>query len=606
MKVQVSRTKSSETFYVAKTYRDPDTKRSTSRIVRRLGTRAELEATLPKGTDVMQWAKAQAREMTEAEREMTGKVTVSYDPTRPIEPGARTAFNVGYLFLKAAYHELRLPEACARAASGRRFDFDLDEILSRLVWCRVIEPGSKRATCEFASELAEPHSFSRHQVYRALSALAEASGDIQAACYRASEALRHRRTGVLYYDCTNYYFEITEEDGFRMYGPSKEHRPSPIVGMGLMMDADGLPLAFDLYPGNQSEQPTLTPLEERIRDDMGISRFVVCTDAGLASAANRRYNSQGELQFVTTVSLRSQKAAIKAWARDTRGWSALGRDGELDLDEVRARADDPDCPAEERRRLYATTFYKTMFCGLDDGEGGEFEQTLIATYSLKYRDFQRGIREQQVERARRACEDGTARRHRKGPKDPMRFVASTSVTGEGEVAETTVLSVDEAKVAEEASWDGLYGLATSLDERDSAGVVRVAAGRWEVEECFRIMKTEFEARPVYLSRRDRIEAHFLTCFLALLLYRIVERRLGGRFTCPEIVAKLREMRMERVPGEGWRPLYVRDDLTDALHEAFGFRTDYEIVPDRAMKRIFRQTASGASITTREGAGGNTK
>lgn len=340
--------------------------------------------------------------------------------------------------------------------------------------------------------------------------------------------------------------------------------------------------------------------------DMGITKFVVCTDAGLASAANRRFNSRGDLQFVTTVSLRTQRAAVKAWARDASGWSAFGREGTFDLGEVRARADDPGCPDGERRALYATTFYKTTFCGLDDGEGGELEQTLIATYSLKYRDFQRGIREQQVERARRACADGTARRHRKGPKDPMRLLRSTSVTAEGEVAETTVWEVDEERVAEEASWDGLYGLATSLDERDAAGVVEVAAGRWEVEECFQIMKTEFEARPVYLSRRDRIEAHFLTCFLALLLYRIVERRLGGRFTCPEVVAKLREMRMERIPGEGWRPLYVRDELTDALHEAFGFRTDYEIVPDRRMKEIFKMTASGTPITTRKEAADSTK
>lgn len=606
MKIVVSRTKSNETFYVAKTYRDPETGRSTSRVVERLGTRAELEARLPEGTDVAAWARARAAEMTAEEEAMTRRVTVSYDPTRLIASGERATFNVGYLFLKAVYHQLRLPEACARASEGRRFGFDLDAVLSRLVFCRVIEPCSKRATSEFARELAEPPAFEPHQVYRALSVLAGASEDIQRSCYEASLGLGKRRTGTLFYDCTNYYFEITDEDGFRMYGPSKEHRPSPIVGMGLMMDADGLPLAFDLYPGNQSEQPTLTPLEERIRGDMGVTRFVVCTDAGLASAANRRYNSQGELQFVTTVSLRSQKAHVKAWARDPRGWSALGRPGTFDLDEVRARADDPACPGDERRSLYATTFYKTMFCGLDDGEGGELQQTLVATYSLRYRDFQRGVRDKQVERARRACEDGSAKRHRKGPKDPMRFVASTSVTGEGEVAERTVFSVDESRVAEEASWDGLYGLATSFDEDDAPGVIKVAAGRWEVEECFQIMKTEFEARPVYLSREDRIRAHFLTCFLALLVYRIVERMLGGRFTCPQVVAKLREMRMERIDGEGWRPLYVRDELTDALHEAFGFRTDYEIVPDRMMKKIFRMTESATPITTKKEAGSTSK
>lgn len=211
-----------------------------------------------------------------------------------------------------------------------------------------------------------------------------------------------------------------------------------------------------------------------------------------------------------------------------------------------------------------------------------------------------------MERARRACEDGTAKRQRKGPKDPMRFVSSTSVTEEGEVAERCILSVDDRKVEEEASWDGFYGLATSLDDEDVLGIVKLAAGRWQVEECFRIMKGEFRARPVFLSRRDRIEAHFLTCFLALLIYRILEKRLGGRFSCPEIVDTLRGMQMEEVTGEGWRPLYMRTEVTDALHDAFGFRTDFEIVPVRQMNKIVRKTHRKGPITTKKEAGKDIK
>lgn len=602
MKVVVSKSKSAETIYVAKTFRDPETKRSTSKVVERLGTKAELAERLGPGVDVMAWAKQRAREMTEAEREMARRVTLTYDPTKVIEPGKRTTLNCGYLFLKAIYHQLGLDEACAAASVGRRFSFDLSQILSRLVWCRVIEPCSKRATYEFAHELLEPPSFSAHQVYRALSVLAQNSEAIQAAAFKASQAMGPRKTQTMYYDCTNYYFEISEEDGFRMYGPSKEHRPSPIVGMGLMMDAGGLPVAFDMYPGNQSEQPTLAPIEDRIGSDMGITKYIVCTDAGLASTANRARNSHGELQFVTTVSLRGQKADVKAWARDPKGWSAAGQTAQFNLNEVQAAADDPTCPAETRRKLYGTTFYKTMWASLTDPDTHEeLGQTLIVTYSLRYRDYQRGIRAQQLERAERACADGSAKRHRKGPKDPMRFVTSTSVTEDGELAQTTVFSVDRAKVCEEASWDGLYGLATSLDDNDGTdvpGIVKVASGRWEVEECFRIMKDEFEARPAFLSRQDRICAHFLTCFLALLSYRVIERALASRFTCSEIVSKLREMRMERVRGEGWRPLYVRDELTDALHEAFGFRTDYEIVPDKMMRKIYKMTESKVPITTK--------
>lgn len=607
MKVQVTRTKSSETYYVAKTYRDRETGRSTSKIVRRLGTRAELERELPAGTDVMAWARDEARRMTEEERGLTRRVTVSYDPTRQMEPGARHAFNCGYLFLQDIYSKLGLAEICRDIQARGKAGYDLDAILSRLVYGRILEPSSKRATFEFSRELIERPAFEAHQVYRALGVLAESSEEIQRRVFESSRGLVRRRCRTLYYDCTNYYFEITEEDGFRRYGPSKEHRPNPIVGMGLMMDGDGLPVAFDLYPGNESEQPTLVPLEERLEGDFKLSRFIVCTDAGLSSTANRAHNSRGELQFVTTISLKGQRREVRDWARDPGGWSCAGEAGTFDLGQVRKAADDPLTPERTRQALLSKTFYKTMWTSLrDPATGEELGQNLIVTFSLRYRAYQRSVREAQVERARRACEDGTAKRRRKGPKDPMRFVSSASVTAEGEVAERTVLSVDQARVDEEASWDGLYGLATSLDDEDVPGIVRVASGRWEVEECFRIMKGEFRARPVYLSRRDRIEAHFLTCFLALLVYRILERRLGNRYTCPEIVDALRGMRMEEVKGEGWRPLYVRTELTDALHEAFGFRTDFEIVPQGQMRKILKKTHQKASVATKKEGGGDSR
>jgi hypothetical protein len=607
MKVQVTRTKTAETFYVAKTYRDRETGRSTSKIVRRLGTRSELERMLPPGTDVMGWAREEARRMTLEERELTRRVTVSYDPTRQMALGERHAFNCGYLFLQSIYSALGLPQICRDIASRSRADYDLDAVLSRLVYGRILEPSSKRATYEFSQKLLEQPAFDAHQVYRALSVLAGSSEEIQRRAFEGSRALVKRHCQTLFYDCTNYYFEITEEDGFRRYGPSKEHRPNPIVGMGLMMDRDGLPVAFDLYPGNESEQPTLIPLEERLEGEFGLSKFIVCTDAGLSSAANRAHNSRGSLQFVTTVSLRGQRKEVRDWARDPSGWLCAGEAGTFDLDQVRKAADDPLTPERTRRALFPKTFYKTMWTSLKDpATGEELGQNLIVTFSLRYRAYQASIRKAQVERARKACEDGTAKRHRKGPKDPMRFVASTSVTGEGEVAERCILSVDEGKVEEEASWDGLYGLATSLDDEDVLGIVKVASGRWEVEECFRIMKGEFRARPVFLSRRDRIEAHFLTCFLALLVYRILERRLGGRWTCPEIVDTLRGMQMEEVRGEGYRPLYVRTELTDALHEAFGFRTDFEIVPQGQMRKILRKTRQKASVATKKRAGGDSE
>lgn len=589
MKVQVSRSKNACSYYITKGFRDPGTGRPTTKVVERLGNETAIRAKIGPDADIMEWCRARAAELEEQERARTRKVTVAYDPTALIAPGERRAFNCGYLFLQDVYCSLGLPAECARIAAGRRFGYDLDAVLSRLVYGRILEPGSKRATCEFARELIEEPGFEPHHVYRALEAIAAESEAIQAALYRASEAQSHRKTGVLYYDCTNFFFEIEAEDGFRMYGHSKQHQPLPIVQMGMLMDADGMPLAFDMQPGNESEQGTLTPLEEKVMSDFGISKFVVCTDAGLSSLPNRQFNSRGERHFVTTQSLKKLKAHLRKWALATDGWRTAGSDDLFDLGEVQALADDPETDEETRRALRSTTFYKARRVKEEDADGERFEQNLISTFSIRYRDYQRAIRQGQLDRAARAIADGRAKRHRKGANDPMRFAKRTSVTAAGEVAATDVWEIDQAKVAEEAAFDGFYGLATSLDADDVPGILKVAAGRWEIEECFRIMKDEMEARPVYLSREDRIRAHFLTCFVALLVLRVVEKRLGGAFTCPQIIDTLRSMEMERVRGEGWRPLYTRTGLTDALHEAFGFRTDYEIVPESSMKEIVRKT-----------------
>lgn len=589
MKVQVSRSKNACSYYITKGFRNPATGRPTTKVVEKLGNEESIRARIGPDADVMEWCRARADELEEQERARTRRVTVSYDPTALVAPGERREFNCGYLFLQDAYCSLGLPGECARIASARRFGYDLDAVLSRLVYARVLEPGSKRAACEFARELVEGPGFEPHHAYRALEVLAAESEAIQAALYRASEAASHRRTGVLYYDCTNFFFEIGQEDGFRMYGPSKQHRPLPLVQMGMLMDADGMPLAFDVQPGNESEQGTLTPLEEKVMADFGISRFVVCTDAGLSSLSNRRFNSRGERHFVTAQPLKRLKAHLRRWALAPDGWRAAGSEGTFDLGEVQALADGPETDEEARRALRSTTFYKVRRVREKGADGEWLEQNLVSTFSVRYRDYARSVRRGQLDRAARAIAEGRAGRHRKGPNDPMRFAKRTSVTAAGEVADADVWEIDRAKVAEEAAFDGFYGLATSLDADDVPGVLKVAAGRWEIEECFRIMKHEMEARPVYLSREDRIRAHFLTCFIALLVFRTVERRLGGAFTCPQIVDALRSMEMERVRGEGWRPLYVRTGLTDALHEAFGFRTDYEIVPEASMREIVRRT-----------------
>jgi transposase len=592
MKVVTSKSKNSESFYICKSFRDKKTGKATSKIVEKLGTREELEKKLGADVDVVLWARARAREMTEEEKSNKRKISVSYDPTKQIELDKKTTFNGGYLFLQQIYHELALDDICTDISSRHHFDYDLDTILSRLVYGRILHPVSKQATYEFSKGLIERPAFDVHQIYRSLGVLSEERDYIQGALYKNSAKVIARKTKILYFDCTNYYFEINEEDDFRRFGHSKQHQPRPLVSMGLFMDAEGIPLAFCMNHGAANEQPTLIPLEEKLIADFDLSKFVVCTDAGLSSLPNRMFNAMKDRQFITTQSVKKLKSHLRSWAVDTSGWHITGSDREFDLGEIKTTLGADEVDETYRKAIYSHTFYKSRPIKEKNPATGEyFEQNLIVTYSFKYRDYQRNIRAGQIDRALRAIKDGSSRLEKKTPNDFRRLIKKTAVTANGEIAENAVYDIDEEIIAKEALFDGYYALCTSLDNSDVAGLLAVNKRRWEIEECFRIMKSEFRARPVYLSREDRIKAHFLTCFVALLIYRILEKKLEEQYTCSQIIDTLKGMEFEEIRGEGFRPLYERTAITDALHAAFGFRTDYEIIGNRDMKKIFKKTKS---------------
>jgi hypothetical protein len=501
---------------------------------------------------------------------------VKYSNSRRIAKGEQHLYNGGYLFLQKVYHRLGIHKICEQISERHKYGFDLDSVLSRLLYCRILYPSSKLSTCEQAKRLLEKPNFDLQHIYRALDVLAEESGFIQSELYKNSRKAYGRNTGVLYYDCTNYFFESERAAGLRQYGVSKEHRPNPIVQMGLFMDGDGTPLAFGIQGGNTSEQVTLRPLEERILSDFGPSRFVVCTDAGLSSMANRRFNDRGGRAFVTAQSVKRLKPFLRRWALDPKGWSLPGRRGEYDISAL----DGPDGAAHRD-----DVFHKERWIN-ENGLG----QRLVVTYSTKYRDYQRAVRDGQVARAQRMIDGGSPRPDKKSPNDFRRFIEKTPVTKGGEVAEDAIYAIDDGLIAKEAAYDGFYAVCTNL-EGDAADVVAINKRRWRIEECFRIMKFEFRARPAYLRNDARIEAHFMTCFLALVIYRFFERTVGEfeGATCDRLVRCLRDMNFMPVRGEGFIPTYRRTDLTDRLHDAFGFRTDYEIVPTADMKKIFRDT-----------------
>lgn len=580
MRLNVTKSKNAASLYVIKSVYNSKTQSNYSKIVEKLGTEAELREKL-NGADPYEWAKEYIKELNKKEKEEKREVLVKYSQSKIISKDEQRSFNGGYLFLQKIYHELGLDKICKEISQKYRFDFDLNSILSRLIYGRVIFPASKLATYELAKKFIEQPNFDLHQIYRALVFLAKESDFIQAALYKNSLKISKRNTGVLYYDCTNYFFEIEQEDGDKQYGLSKDHKPNPIVQMGLFMDGDGIPLAFSINRGNMNEQLTLKPLEQKIISDFELSKFIVCTDAGLASEDNRKFNDKDERAFITTQSIKKLKAHLKKWALDTEGWKLSGSDKTYDISKLDEMID--KATAEEKTKIISKVFYKERWIKEND-----FEQRLIVTYSIKYRDYQRKIRNSQIERAQKVIESNPTKIKKCNANDYKRFINKTSCTPDGEVADKEIYNIDQAIIQKEEAFDGFYGVCTNLED-DVSEIIKINHRRWEIEECFRIMKSEFKARPVFLKKDDRIEAHFITCFISLIIYRLLEKRLKEEFTCHEIVSGLRDMEFFEVKGEGYVPTYTRTDFTDALHNAFGFRTDYQIVSTQNMKKIFKKT-----------------
>ncbi|MDY3766911.1 MAG: IS1634 family transposase, partial [Lachnospiraceae bacterium] len=393
---------------------------------------------------------------------------------------------------------------------------------------------------------------------------------IQAEVYKNSFFLGNRNDRILYYDCTNYYFEIEQEDGEKKYGKSKEHRPNPIIQMRLFTDGDGLPLAFSLFPGNQNEQKSLKPLETMILQQFGCEKFIYCSDAGLASEDNRVLNHMGQRAFIVTQSIKKLPSEDRAWALNKSGFKCLSDDMPVDI--TKLSEDDKD------HLYYKDEPFTTK----------KLHQRLIITYSPKYAAYQKAIRAEQIARAEKMVANGSLKRQRKNPNDPARFVNKIAATEEGEKAKIHYY-LDLDKITEEEMYDGLYAVYTDLLDDDVADILKVSEGRWQIEDCFRTMKTDFEARPVYLNREDRIKAHFLTCFLALLHFRLLKRSLKGSYTTEQLVLTLRNIKFADVEEQGFMPVYERNEITDDLHEACGFRSDYEFITKRKMKGIQKKS-----------------
>lgn len=571
MNLHITKSKNAESFYICKSYTKANGS-TTSAIVRKLGT---LEQLLPERgptrDDVLAWAKNEVKIETEKykKEKEAQTVLIPFHADRQLDYNKQVFFRGGYLFLQSFYYQLQMNKICRKLKQKYKFKYDINAILSDLIYARILEPCSKRSSYKVASEFLEKPSYELHDVYRALDVLGTECDLIQAEVYKNSHFLGERNDKILYYDCSNYYFEIEQEDGNKKYGKSKEHRPNPIIQMGLFMDGDGIPLAFSLFPRNANEQISLKPLEKKVLEDFGCQKFIYCSDVGLGSKSIREYNHMGERAYIVTQSIKKLKKDEKEWALNPQGFKRVSDDAPVDITKL---------SEDDKGLYYKDEPYTTK----------KLHQRLIITYSPKYALYQKSIRDKQIERAQKMLDSGNTKKNRKNPNDPARFIGTLAVTKEGEAADVKHY-LDENKISEEGQYDGFYAVCTDLLDDEVDDILKVSEGRWQIEECFRIMKTDFSARPIYLQDENRIKAHFLICFLALTIYRFLEKKLGSKYTCEKLLDTLKGMNFAEIQEQGFTPLYKREAITDDLHDVCGFRTDYQFITKSKMRNIQKKS-----------------
>ena len=523
------------------------------------------------------------------------EVVITKYSNRLIPKNTIQQFNVGYLFLKDIYYSLKIDKIVKEISKKYKFEFDLNEVLTNLVLSRIIYPASKLKTYELSKNFIETPKYNLENIYRGLSYLNLELDFIQKEIYNNSKYIIDRNTRIMYFDCTNYYFDINEENDFQRFGNGKDGKAKPLVGMGLFMDGNGLPIAMIIYPGSDSETKKLIPLQEKIEADFNLAnkQTIICTDAAMCTDEIKQFNIKDGKAFVITQSIKKLKEKYQKEVFEDSDWRILGDLSKTyKLSEI--LSDD-----ELSKKHYETIFYKII-----QTETAHVVQDLIVTFQIKYRDYLRNVRNGQIERANKKI--GSANKGDKiklsvNPNDFRRLIKEevreikivknkkSNNNSDNEANEKSTYyysySIDQDKVKDEEKYDGYYGITTNLNGKVE-DILKISKNRWEIEESFRILKTDFDSGTVHLSREDRIKAHFLTCFISLLIYRILENKLDYKYTNTQIIEKLKEMNMYEEKGTGYSPAYTRTDLTDDLHEVFGFRTDYEINSYENFKKIF--------------------
>ena len=596
MRISYSKTKNSINYYVIDDY-NRNGKRTT-KIIEKIGNYDKVSELENKdNVDIDTWLNIYLNDYKEKHNNHTQveKVIIEKYSNKLIPKDVINKFNIGYLFLKDIYYSLKINQIVKSITKKYKFEFDLNEVLSNLVFSRIIYPSSKLKTYELSQKFIETPKYNLENLYRGLTYLNNDLDYIQKELYNNSKSVVDRNTKIMYFDCTNYYFDINEETSFQKYGHGKDGKAKPLVGMGLFMDGHGLPIAMNLFPGNENETKHLIPLQEQISKEFNLEdkQTIICTDAAMCTDEIKQFNIKDGRAFVITQSIKKLKQTYKDEVFKDDNWHIVG-----DLKHV-YKLNDILNDEYKSKEHYETIFYKIV-----QTETAHVVQDLIVTFQIKYRDYLRNVRSGQIQRAKNkiGASKGEKLKLSNNQNDYRRLIKEEvkAINKDKNNKEDNSLneskkndkyiysySINEDIVKEEEKYDGYYGITTNLTG-DISEILAISKNRWEIEESFRILKTDFDSGTIHLSREDRIKAHFLTCFISLLIYRILENKLNYKYTNNQIIEKLKEMEVYEEKGSGYSPAYVRNDLTDDLHDLFGFRTDYEIVPYENFKKIFTQ------------------
>ena len=601
MRLSFSRPQRPHTIYVLKSFRDK-TGKSTTKRVETLGSEEEIEKKYG-CPDGLAWAKEYVARLNEEEKLGKERVTAEFSPTERIVAGKQVSYDCGDLLLLPLYNALGLPQMCEGIVAGTKVKYNLNEILETLVMLRLLCPCSKLSSYEVGKRRMRKMTCAIEDVYRALSLLSSHIDDIQADVWENSKKIIRRDTRVIYYDCTNYYFETEDNDpygidprhprrpeGIRRRGKSKEHRPNPIVQMGLLMDADGIPLSFIIFPGNESEQPSLQKIEEMIAGKFGLNEFVISTDAGLSSEDSRRYNMTEGREYIAVQSLPKLPEADREMALDPRGWHIAFRDNNLepicpdDPDRDTFNLDEIDLDAERH-----TKFYKEII--VNKAIGGKKStarpERVIVTYCHDFALYLRHKRQERVKVAEKIIKNKQVK-SRQSQQDPRQYVSTAYITKDGEHAEHISMSLDTKAIENEARFDGFYAYGTSLDD-NAVDVLRARSLHHEIEHLFRTTKSFLDARPVYLQRADRIRSHFLICFLSMVILKILQKQLDmPDLSIDSLIGTIQDFKLGYIQGAGYMPLFERSELTDRLQEINNICVDTQIVKTKTLNAMYRK------------------